>query len=432
MKPSTPSPTPSAATGAEAGATGGLTPPSAVPRAEAEAGAVIASCTAFAGSIIEISAIANAVPVSIGGSIVSAPYWLPSMATAHTRLPISRSSHPAAVPTRGGSDVEMTVKIEVTKAEGLSGTSTLRGRLAGVEWTGSFPSSAGTHTVTVRLTSATTLLAAHRGDIDWQAEVPGCGTHPVGRTRVEIYRISDDIRPPYLSGGRPIEALQLIYDKMGVSGVDVASAGFAGLTEAAGRVTTYLHSGHGLSYDTEWGAAHYLDGATLNIFRLTEYMGASVGSLVNCYDQASAVQVFAGVLGIDGFKRFTQVFGLINTTVLVGSIRTNNPFFRNEAYASDKIVERLDPRRSYFRNHQFFLLQATQKVFDACAGPALGGDGYIEYIENAVDTGLGGPGFEDPTGPAFWRTMWLTENTGGPRKGLGGYWDDIFVIRNII
>ncbi len=109
-----------------------------------------------------------------------------------------------------------------------------------------------------------------------------------------------------------------------------------------------------------------------------------IPNMVNCYDQASAVLVFAGIMGIEGHKRYVQPFGYITETTLVGGIRTNSPFHSG---LSPAIVPRNDPNRTFFSNHEFYMDKASAKVFDACAGPHLGTEDAYTYLDNSVDTG---------------------------------------------
>ena len=395
------------------GAPGGLTPPANVSNPDTEADSVLASCGAFAGQIIEISSIANAVKVTTGGAEVRPPYWTPAMIPAHAALPPGQSDHPAAVPTKAGSDVEMTVKIEVTRADGLSGSSTITGRLGSDTWQGTCPSAVGTHDVTVRLPASTTRLASHRGDIVWEADVPGCGRHPLGRTRVEIFRIVEAVSPVYLNRGRPVEGLRFVYDGAGIERADAAASN--AWAEVTGRITRHLHSGHGMTYDIHRGGVGFLSGGSGGFgFDMTNYIAKTgtntsatppVPHMLNCYDQASAVQVFTGIAGIEGHKRYVEPFGFITTTTLVGGIRTNNPFHGGNG--SPPVVPKLSPNRTPFGNHEFYMNTAEAKTFDACAGPHMGTETYDAYLAASVDTDMQWvSGVRDGADLQYWRSRW--------------------------
>lgn len=400
----------------------GPTAPSAVPGAGLPVAGTTAPCTRFEGKIIEITSIKNAVQVTAGSATVAAPYWTEPGAPYEDG---ANSTHPAAVPTEAGSDLEMDIKIDVTKAEGLSGTGPLVGTLSDgtvIELKGSVPMSVGVHTVTVKTDTKTTRLARHRGDISWEVDAPGCGKRIVGHTRVEIYRIVEETTPPYLTPGRPAEGLRFLYETISVGTPDVAGKAVAGVRSATASITTYCHGPHGLIYDTFKGGVGFLaNGRTGIVFAMNDYIaknGTNIGgasasafpppapvpNMVNCYDQASAVLVFSGILGIDGHKRFVDKFGYINTTTLVGGISTNNPFHRQ--VASRRIVPQMDPARTPFGNHEFYMDRASAVVFDACAGPHIGTEDYFNYLDASVDTAM--PTFGGAPGtPAAWRREWI-------------------------
>lgn len=391
----------------------GPTAPGEVPNAAREVDEVQAPCTRFEGRLTEISSISNAVTVTVAGSTVSAPYWTLGPPSYEDGV---HSTHPAAVPTQVGSDVEMDVIIEVAKADGLSGTAELVGSLMDdtrIEWKGTFPVAVGTHTVTVKTDHATTELARHMGDVVWEASVPGCGDHIVGRTRVEIYRIVRDHQPAFLSAGRPAEALRFMYENMGIARTDVALPLVGSELAVTSEITYYLHSSHGLTYDVNGGRSFYLNNA-FTVFYLLDYISRARLNVVNCYDQASGVLALAAVIGIDGFKRFVgsqtggpagAIFGFINETTLVGGIRSNNPFYATNG--SDPIESRPYPVRTAFGNHQFYMDRASAMVFDACAGPHLGTEDYATYMDASVDLTVQIGPYQSP---ADWRAAWAIDD----------------------
>ena len=388
------------------------TRPGDVPEAGRDVEEITEPCTRFQGRVIEITSIADTVPVTVAGAAVSAPYWMLGPPSYEDGM---NSTHPVAVPTETGSDLEMDIVVDVTAADGLSGTADLVGTLTDgttVELKGTFPVSVGQHSVTVKMDTSPTKLARHRGDIVWEAVVPGCGTHIIGRTRVEIYRIIRDHSPAFLSAGRPVEALRFIYENMPVSGTEVAMPVIASDLIVTGYITTYLHNGHGLTYDIDGGRTFYLSPAR-DTFLLLAYIAKSRNNVVNCYDQAAGVSAFAAIMGIDGFTRFVGmhrtrapngVFGFINTTTLVGGIVTNNPFYPGSG--GNRIETRLS-HRSAFGNHQFYMNRATGYVFDACAEPHLGTEDYATYMDASVDLTVSVPRF--PT-PAAWRAAWTVDD----------------------
>ena len=127
--------------------------------------------------------------------------------------------------------------------------------------------------------------------------------------------------------------------------------------------------------------------------RLTGYMTKSRGSIVNCYDQAAAVQTLGTLLGIDIKYNYMDPFGYINKVNLVGVGECNNPFFNDPDITSDtnKIPlinppsgnnSFIYPEISGFGNHAFTMYNG--QVFDSCAGPVLG-ISVADYITNTID-----------------------------------------------
>ena len=181
--------------------------------------------------------------------------------------------------------------------------------------------------------------------------------------------------------------------------------------DALAAITKYLHSGHGLVYDTVEGAPRYWDPAT-GVFSATTYItvpnSAGVTNLVNCYDQAHGVVTLGNILGpsVNAIPRFTMPFGYINTTNLVGVGACNNPFYdsTNEweyvnitGTGSVSIGKGIplkvpvcnvdDNTRTLFGNHMYATYHAGgyDYVFDACAGPFIGGISKTNYLNNAID-----------------------------------------------
>ncbi len=394
---------------------GGPTPPAAVPHAGRDVHEVTAPCDRFKGKMLEITSIKDALRMKNNKIRVVAPYWK----DGENFDDGAGSTHPATITTEDGSDAEMTIKLEVEEADGLAGTANLVGKLTDgttIEWKGTFPVSVGEKTVTVKTDAKTTRLARHRGDIVWEADVPGCGKHVIGRTRVEIYRIAREAPHAFLFTGRPVEGMRFIYENMNVIGIDVAKGNATCDRTVTSRVTNYLHNGHGMTYDTNEGRSFFRTGAKKNRFLMTSYIAKAPGNIVNCYDQAVAVMVFAGFVGMDGTRRYVRPFGFIKTTDLVGGIQSNNPFFSDPKYDNAPVTNRLSKDRSAFGNHEFYIDKATDKVFDACAGPSLGAQDYDDYMEAVVDTAMVGYGVEDTAGGlAYWKGKWtITDDRNGP------------------
>jgi hypothetical protein len=216
-------------------------------------------------------------------------------------------------------------------------------------------------------------------------------------TQHECFRIWDSPKTPWNTGSNKpwIKALDFAIDTCKASGTDTKAA--------LASITSYLHSSHGLTYETNRGRANYKIG---NDMRLAGYFikvenpspplgtTADPGNVVNCYDQAGAVTTLGCVLGLDVKYLFMQPFGYINRTTLVGGHDCNNPFFTNSTYSTEKIVTGLTDGsgrpRSKFVNHAFAELDSD--IFDACAGPKLGTDGRAGYVGSVIDSTLPGAG----------------------------------------
>lgn len=160
-----------------------------------------------------------------------------------------------------------------------------------------------------------------------------------------------------------------------------------------------------------------------------EIVSASIQhfNIVNCHDQAAAVSVLSGALGIKTELLVINNFGYINGTKLVGIDDSfdfvptlppdvcNNPFFANRNYSPlrifnfklkkingyDSIVDNDDLDRSGFGHHVVCAFLSNNKtrsdyindlnqyekdvlIYDACAGPTFGLD-LDQYTKKAID-----------------------------------------------
>ncbi len=183
----------------------------------------------------------------------------------------------------------------------------------------------------------------------------------------------DDKKQPWVS------ALEFTTNDAGVNNSDADSS--------LATLTTYLHNGHGMTYDTYYGSASFGFVGTSGTFQLTDYLLG--GATVNCYDQAAGLTVLGSLLGIDVRYNYMSRFGYTNTINLVGVGNTNNPFFDNQSWTADVIISPADALigsdgrdRSGFGNHAFVMLNG--KVYDACAGPVLG-IGLATYLSNTIN-----------------------------------------------
>jgi len=126
----------------------------------------------------------------------------------------------------------------------------------------------------------------------------------------------------------------------------------------------------GGSYDTEWGAHAYTTNGTTGYFKLKSWLNAlpNVGT-VNCYDMAKALVVYANAVGCHTSNTYVIPFGYLNCIRPIGKGWTNNPFYDNEQYDDDPIVNGdwdEDDGRSGFGNHAFARLSGD--IYDASGG----------------------------------------------------------------
>ena len=157
-------------------------------------------------------------------------------------------------------------------------------------------------------------------------------------------------------------------------------------------LTAFLFYHHGLIYETDNGRSTYysLELNTTSFdyyvkFQLGQYINKGNGNYVNCYDQAYGLSILGRSLGISSDVVFLLPFGYINPTNLVGIGVCNSPFFTTNhipASAPLRPVDDLD--RKWFYNHRY--VEWNNKVFDCCAGPALGDLVHSDYLHTWVDT----------------------------------------------
>lgn len=266
------------------------------------------------------------------------------------------------------------VKVKVT-SKNYSGNGKLIGVLKGsVVFEGSIPLSSGEHSVEVKSTSAPAYLSWVKGPISWGIEAADRSLS-IGRTPVELFFVfADPASQAFFSPkGVWIEALRFLFSKGRFESLTSTSNAVAEVTRACFTLPNH-------KYDVARGAAHF-GGATTR-FKLKAYMDPSSGE-VNCYDQAYAVIVFSGALGIFVDGLFLQPFGFIKPVNLVGWGRCNNPFPRNTPIKDYLVVDPQSTNRSAFGNHMF--CEFTAKIHDACAGPVVGTVDRKGYVAATID-----------------------------------------------
>jgi hypothetical protein len=170
--------------------------------------------------------------------------------------------------------------------------------------------------------------------------------------------------------------------------------------QATSTVSTFVHSGYGLKYDTTSGAPRYASNGKGSIkFDMTRFMTKAKGVIVNCYDCAAAVVCMSTLVGVPTEYKFMQPFGYILKTALIGRGDCDNPFPKSGGGVIDSLCvdgvpgscaagatcvsDCISPKRRSFGNHAF--VELAGKIFDACAGPHLGTEAPADYVASSID-----------------------------------------------
>jgi len=187
--------------------------------------------------------------------------------------------------------------------------------------------------------------------------------------------------------------------------VTAGTAGKATIAEAASQTTTFVHSGHGLQYETTGGTSNYATD-TLSRFNLTRFMSKANGDIVNCYDCAGAVATMTALVGGQSKYLFMEPFGYIKKTNLIGKGDCNNPFPDSATAIASLCVVGTPAAmncaagaacdtdclrgngRKRFKNHAF--VELPDKIYDACAGPHLGTEIRADYFNATADKSSAG------------------------------------------
>jgi hypothetical protein len=344
----------------------------------------------FAAELVSVS-FKSSLKTSYAQAAISSPHWeagkdsevrddWKDMAKKVGVAAAQFSKRAAVYLVKGGTggvyDVE--VKVKVTQSENVSGDAKLIGNLGGLTIEGTCPTGAGDHVVTARFIEPPDEMRAFRGKMGWGLDVPSYGRSVnLGTSIAEVYFILGAPTTPYASAGVWSEVLRFLFGRVGVGGLKDGPS-------VRAQVARYCHGLHKLQYDTVQGAPKYGTWPGGGVFELTEYMQRS-DELCNCYDQASAVQVLVGALGVDVVWLYLKPYGYINETNLVGVGACNNPFFTSNG--TKKVVAWDDPQRTAFGNHAFPGTAPTTSanIVDACAGPHTGSETLPQYIVAAID-----------------------------------------------
>lgn len=304
---------------------------------------------------------------------------------AEKRLPVSKPNWREGGPTQpaaiaAGSPGRATVRIALDPDAGAAPMGVLTGTLGTLRFSGRCQVVAGEQDVAVRIDGDPLGgFRRHAGDAEWSV-LPDGAVAPLPiepPTPLEVFELLG--KPvKFYSGAMGVwaEALRFLAERVGVTGVADPRA-------AVTRIARFCHQGHGLRYNTEGGGSSFFPGVTRAVFKLSAFLRGGSPRLVNCYDQAGAVQALAGALGIAAEYCYLRPFGYIQVADIVGIGPCNNPFFADPGgnHPSQPIVN--GTPRSFFDNHTFCRLD--DRIYDACAGPHLGTHRPGAYLANLID-----------------------------------------------
>jgi hypothetical protein len=323
---------------------------------------------------------------------VQPPHW-PAKADGP-----NQSQKPAVFPFAHKGTQKAKVKIKI-ESRGYSGNGKLRGILKTLEFEGDIPLAAGEHTVETTLKEPPDATAWVKGPMSWGIESPDISVL-AGTPLTELFFVFDDPGKMryFKDKGVWIEALRFLFRSSKVAAKNKDKEAVAEVTKCCFGLSKH-------EYDINGGEAHFIPNENGSVvwgkFGLTEYIRKSKRkSLLNCYDQAYAVVVLSGALGLRVHGLFLDPFGFLSYMELVGRGPCNNPFpsakfeheSRNPNGSKRKkrlkkedflVVDGKDPYRSGFGNHMFCEFGRT--IYDACAGPAKGGDDRLGYLRHSVD-----------------------------------------------
>lgn len=290
---------------------------------------------------------------------------------------------------KSAQDVEVTIKVT---SKGYSGNGKLTGYGASLLFEGSCPLTNGEHKVTVSLVDTPDAMTWFKGNTAWGIDLPDSSVL-VGNAFLEIFFVfADPSKLPFFSSdGVWTEAIRYAFMNGYLAGTRIK-------TDATKKLTSMCFNNKprvkNHTYEIKRGASAY--GGMSKIFKLGKYMKPKKGT-VNCYDQAYAVIVFGGCIGLAVDGVYMNPFGYLARSNLVGYGPCNNPFPQekyldelSKGRASGRsltdyfVVANDDPLRQPFGNHMFCEFKAL--IYDACAGPALGKGDRAHYAGKAVDS----------------------------------------------
>ncbi|QSI33702.1 hypothetical protein GNX71_30710 [Variovorax sp. RKNM96] len=355
------------------------------------------------------------------GVKIPAPHWRKGVPLEEDEIPQEQkfktgSKRPGVylVKPKNGSD-DFKIRLNFSKCEVKNPAGKIKGKLGALEFEGACTLKKGDVVVSMKIKNLPETVAHFEGDVIWKVENSGMLYNLSQKTRLELFVILDAPASLYRTGVW-VEALRFLCRNTGVVGIaggkkapEVARKSLAidkseaarkaeaikkdeesrkievtKKIETAKKITAYCHGKHGVAYDTARGASHFGVLASGGAgFELNNYMKKKglKGNIVNCYDQAAAVQSLAGALGVNLGWYYMDPYGYINPANLVGVGACNSPFYKFRK--TGPLVDRKSPLRTAFGNHAFPGING--KILDACAGPHLATESLREYIRSAID-----------------------------------------------
>jgi len=321
--------------------------------------------------------------------------------------PFSKKAATYKVKAAGGPRT-VEVKVRVTKCVNVSGTGTLRGIIGSLEIEGSCPLAAGEHTVSAQIKELPEKITYFHGLLNWRMEASDIGQVAMNGTLVELFFVLAQPDRAYTPGVW-VEALRIVCLRGPVTGLGKDED-----VRAVANITRYCHTHHGMRYDCYIGASHFGVRWSGGTFELWNYIHKT-GLIVNCYDQAAAVQSLSGCLGIRSTWISLESYGFIRETDLVGWGMCNNPFFKG-----DTAVQRIgqnDAARTAFNHHTLIEHGAVGSSLGAAIGVGAVGGTLGGGIGGAVEGGgvgaLSGPQAGGVVGPLVGATVALKAEGGG-------------------
>ena len=182
------------------------------------------------------------------------------------------------------------------------------------------------------------------------------------------------------------------------------------------RLARFLFEDYDLIYDTVAGDVHYLDNVDQR-FLLGSYISGKSSrrsDTVNCFDQAVSLCLLGRLTGVTNELMKMEPFGYLNPGRLIGvGTDCNNPFFNDpSAVFKTPLCNTNEIGRSNFIRH--FFVRESGKIFDSCAGPALGTESLTEYVSRMVDTSLPDEHFWDDVEYTIFGPVLVRKEGGNP------------------